>query len=138
MAAPQFHLIPRRLGYDGIYAGKRIIELACWAHARRYFVDAESSDPISSKYVLDQIGLLYDVEAAAKKISSEARRMMRQESSKPILDELETWLRARHTDVLPQELGILWQRPRRSDGRDALYTDITLPLTRKGRLCSLK
>lgn len=89
-------------GYDGIYAGKRIIELACWAHTRRYFVDAESSDPISSKYVLDQIGLLYDVEAAVKKLFSEARRMMRQEKSKPILAELELWLRARHTDVLPR------------------------------------
>ena len=34
-------------GYDGIYtAGSGVLELACWAHARRKFHEARSSDPV--------------------------------------------------------------------------------------------
>jgi hypothetical protein len=38
-------------GYDGIYAGEaggHVTEVACWAHARRKFYDARSSDPAGS------------------------------------------------------------------------------------------
>ena len=89
-------------GYDGIYAGERIIELACMAHARRYFADAESSAPIESKDVLDKIRLLYEVESAARLLSTEERRIMRQERSRPVLDKLRAWLLERHTSVLPR------------------------------------
>jgi transposase len=33
--------------YDAIYAGKKIIEVGCWAHARRKFDEAKTSDPVS-------------------------------------------------------------------------------------------
>lgn len=31
-------------GYDAIYAGEAVIEVACWAHARRKFFDAQTTD----------------------------------------------------------------------------------------------
>lgn len=56
-------------GYDGIYAGEaggQVTEVACWAHARRKFYDARSSDPGGSAQALAHIRLLYDVEKQAK------------------------------------------------------------------------
>lgn len=57
-------------GYDGIYAGEaggRVMEVACWAHARRKFYEARASDAAASAQALAYIRLLYDVEAEAKK-----------------------------------------------------------------------
>jgi len=61
-------------GYDGIYAGGaggRVTEVACWAHARRKFYDARTSDPAISTQALAYIRLLYDVEDQAKKEAAE-------------------------------------------------------------------
>lgn len=57
-------------GYDGIYAGQaggHVTEVACWAHARRKFYDARTSDLAVSTQALAHIRLLYDVETQAKK-----------------------------------------------------------------------
>ena len=57
-------------GYDGIYAGEAggaVTEVACWAHARRKFYDARTSDAALSTQALAYIRLLYDVEDEAKK-----------------------------------------------------------------------
>jgi transposase len=64
-------------GYDGIYAGDaggHVTEVACWAHARRKFYDARSSDPAVSTQALAYIRLLYDVEARAKKKAPKAAK----------------------------------------------------------------
>jgi transposase len=56
-------------GYDGIYLGKaggQVQEVACWAHARRYFYEARKSDAAASTQALAFIRLLYDVEKQAK------------------------------------------------------------------------
>jgi transposase len=53
-------------GYDRIYAGGDVIEVACWAHARRKFYDAQSSHPAEAKRILELIGRLYAVERRAK------------------------------------------------------------------------
>jgi transposase len=64
-------------GYDGIYAGEaggRVTEVACWAHARRKFYDAQSSDPATGAQALAHIRLLYDVETQAKKETKQAAK----------------------------------------------------------------
>jgi len=56
-------------GYDGIYAGEaggQVTEVACWAHARRKFYEARTSDNAASTRALAYIRLLYDVEDQAK------------------------------------------------------------------------
>ena len=56
-------------GYDGIYAGQaggNVVEVACWAHCRRYFYEARGSDPARSVQALAYIRLLYDVETQAR------------------------------------------------------------------------
>ena len=55
-------------GYDGIYAGQaggNVVEVACWAHARRKFHEAQDTDHRNSTQALAYIRLLYDVENQA-------------------------------------------------------------------------
>jgi hypothetical protein len=50
-------------GYNALYEGDgAITEVACWAHARRKFVEAEKSFPKGALPALAHIGRLYRVE----------------------------------------------------------------------------
>jgi transposase len=96
-------------GYDGIYAGQAggcVTEVACWAHARRKFYDARSSDAAVSTHALAYIRLLYDVEDEAKELSAPQRQHLRQEKSVPRLSQFKVWLEsqqaARGGPVLPK------------------------------------
>jgi transposase len=91
-------------GYDALYKGGQVIEVGCWAHARRYFYEARTTDPRRSHMALAYIRRLYAVEAAAreKDLDDEARRVLRQERSVPILGELFGWLERERARVLPK------------------------------------
>jgi transposase len=88
------------LQVDG-YAGYRVlaergdVELAfCWSHVRRRFYElaAAGPAPIASE-VLERIGRLYAVEKDIRGRSAEERCAVRQERSRPIVDDLKPWLR---------------------------------------------
>jgi transposase len=51
-------------GYDAIYLGSqgRIVEVACWAHARRKFIQAQNADRARAEIALAHIAQLYGVE----------------------------------------------------------------------------
>ncbi len=89
-------------GYDGIYAGGRVFEVACWAHARRKFHDAQTSDGPRAHYALATIRRLYHIERQARELGPEARRAMRQEHSLPLLERFREWLDTQALAVLPQ------------------------------------
>ena len=95
-------------GYDGIYAGEaggRVTEVACWAHARRKFYDAQNSDPATSTQALAHIRLLYDVETRAKKETKQAAKPApANEASDRRLHELlaENRLRLRQKQAVPR------------------------------------
>jgi len=89
-------------GYDGIYATGKVIELACWAHARRKFHDARLSDPEHAHQALGLIRLLYEVERQAKELDAPARQRCRAEQSAPLLEQLHDWLRAQRDTALPK------------------------------------
>ena len=91
-------------GYDGIYACGGVVEVACWAHARRKFYDARASDAARSHQVLAMIRLLYDVErdAKEKKLDAEQRQALRQERSLPLLGQLQRWFTHELPGVLPK------------------------------------
>jgi transposase len=82
-------------GYDGIYAGKaggNVVEVACWAHARRYFYNARKADHRNSAQALAYIKLLYEVERDAANLPPRERAAVRQERSAPILVQFRQWL----------------------------------------------
>jgi transposase len=77
-------------GYDGIYTGSdgRIVEVACWAHARRKYFEARSSAPVEASLILEIIRRLYDVEDRARPLDDAARAALRQAEAVPILQRL--------------------------------------------------
>ncbi len=93
-------------GYDAIYkdAERGITEVACMAHARRKYFDAQSSDLMRSMVVLAYIHLLYDVEREAREghLDATARLALRQERSRPLLDGLKAYLERERPQVLPK------------------------------------
>ena len=107
-------------GFTGIlqvdgYAGYRALaergdaQLAfCWAHVRRRFYElaVPGPAPIASE-ALKRIAELYAVETECRGRSPEERRVLRQEKSKPVLEALEPWLKAK--------LGLISQKTKLAD-----------------------
>ena len=97
-------------GYNGVLAandeGKvECIEVGCWAHTRRNFVEIVALHPESvAQEVLDLIGKLYDVERIAKekKMTDSGRRGFRKKKSKPILKKIYNWLHYHQEIVVPK------------------------------------
>ncbi len=93
-------------GYDHIYKepDRGVTEVACMAHARRKYFEAESSDVMRSMVVLAYIHLLYDVEREAREsqLDAAARLALRQERSRPLLDDLKAYLERERPRVLPK------------------------------------
>ena len=86
-------------GYGGYraLAERGDVQLAfCWAHVRRRFYElaAAGPAPIASE-ALERIAELYAIEDDIRGRSAEERRAVRQERSRPIIDDLEPWLRAK-------------------------------------------
>jgi transposase len=89
-------------GYDGIYHSQNVTEVACWAHARRKFYDAQDSDGRRAVQMLAMIAELYAVEREAKDADDDARLVLRQERSVPVLVRIKAWLDAEGEVVLPR------------------------------------
>ncbi len=88
-------------GYDKLFASGTIFEVGCWAHARRYFYDAQTSDRTRALVALGYIGELYRVEDEAKGLASDDRKRIRQERSRSILERIEKWMTAESLSLLP-------------------------------------
>jgi transposase len=89
-------------GYDGIFAGGDVVEVACWAHARRKFYDAQDSDGKRAAQMLGLIGELYAIEREAKDADDGARLALRAERSVPVLAQIKDWLDTEGEAVLPR------------------------------------
>ena len=59
-------------GYERLFGGGDIWEAACWAHVRRYFFEAKTTDAGRSHEMLAMIRGLYDVEVEVAKLADEA------------------------------------------------------------------
>jgi len=88
-------------GYDGVYA-RGVTEVACWAHARRKFVEAESTEPVRAAEALARIRLLYDAEEQARQLAPAKRAELRQREAVPLLQSFQQWLNELQNQVLPK------------------------------------
>jgi transposase len=88
-------------GYDCIYACKTVIEVACWAHARRKFTEARDSDVRADEMLL-LISEMYAVEQEARGRTANLRREIRKLKTAPILERIYCWLKTREVETLPQ------------------------------------
>jgi hypothetical protein len=93
-------------GYDHLYTepDRGVTEVACMAHARRKFYEAQSSDIMRSMVVLAYVHLLYEVERQARdaQMDAAARVALRQERSIPLLNDLRAYLERERPRVLPK------------------------------------
>ena len=91
-------------GYDHLYADstRGVVEVACWAHARRKFFEAKDTDVTRMGAVLAHISRLYAIEREGKALEAEARRLLREHGARPILAELHAYLLDIREQVLPK------------------------------------
>lgn len=87
--------------YKALFAAG-VTELACWAHARRTFVDAHkaSGSPLA-KEAIDRIGELYVIEAKLRDLDDATRLRERRKHLAPRLDTFKRWL----DELQPKVLG---------------------------------
>jgi hypothetical protein len=82
-------------GFNAIYDSGRVVEAACWAHARRKFYDLHVARPSAlTAEALRRIGELYAIEEAIRGKPPDERLAERQAWARPLLDDLERWLLA--------------------------------------------
>ena len=91
-------------GFDALYRDGRILEVACWAHARRKFFEVAKSQqtPGLAHEALRFIAALYAVEAGVRGQSPELRLQARQARALPLLADFRLWLDAHVTTLLPR------------------------------------
>lgn len=91
-------------GYDELFRQEGIIEVGCWAHARRKFDEAVSSRPQEATDILARIARLYhEVETPCASVSPEERRRCRQEHAAPILAGIFEKLEELKQQMIPSE-----------------------------------
>ena len=97
--------------YNAIAATHGLVHLGCWAHCRRYFVEAEAVLPKEARSAeqpatrfIAAIGELYGVETRAKEMTPEERCKLRTERSRPILCRVEGLLHQHLHTVTPGSL----------------------------------
>ena len=105
---PQTHLIPftgilqadAYACFNAVYETGRIHEAACWAHARRKFFDLHDARPSAvTAEALRRIGELYVIEADIRGKPPAERLSARRARSRPLLDDLEMWMRSTMTTL---------------------------------------
>jgi transposase len=91
-------------GFGRLYVpgreGGPVIEAACWAHARRKFY--EMADLKKAPIAIEAVGridALFAIEREINGLPAERRLMVRAERSRPLVTELEDWLRRKRATL---------------------------------------
>jgi transposase len=91
--------------YDQI-GGPKIVHAACWAHARRKFIDAVKLNPkdTTSIQIVAQMDELFAIDAQARQEGSSQidRHVLRLEKSQPLLEQIKAAIQAARTGALPK------------------------------------
>ena len=93
-------------GFDALFVTGRILEVGCWAHARRKFFEIAEAAPkglrTSAHEALDWIGRLYAIETEIREEPPGKKQQLRQDNARPVLAELRTWLEGSLRTLLPK------------------------------------
>ncbi|MDN3602649.1 IS66 family transposase [Belliella kenyensis] len=93
------------VGYKKLGKQDGVTHLACWAHARREFYDAQSNNEKIAKEALTFIQKLYEVEREAREsnLDPEERKNLRLDKSLPLINEMSKWIKKQLEDqkILP-------------------------------------
>ena len=109
--SPRYIQCDAYAGYNGLFTKDRhVLEVACWAHARRKYDEARTCDPVRAHDALLRIKEFYKVEAelaeetdGLTRAEADALRLeRRQEESLPLLEDFNEWARDAQAAVLPK------------------------------------
>lgn len=98
-------------GYE-VYASyarqcKDIIHALCWSHTRRYFINAEKSEPYEIGMILILFKVLYRIEAQLKEKNADPAQILavRSARSTRCVDRIFRWIKAQiqRPDLLPKD-----------------------------------
>ena len=92
-------------GYHGYSNIDGVINAYCWAHVRRRFYDALPSDlkdgtNTLAKEAIDKIAKLFVIEKEINELSAGEKVKVRQEKSKPFIDDFFSWCQNNENKVL--------------------------------------
>jgi transposase len=94
------------VAYDSFFLRpeRGMVEVGCWAHARRHVHQALDNDPSRMRTVLLMIAELYRVERLARQrgLGGEDLRLLREQGARPVLEKLSTYLREIQEQLLPK------------------------------------
>lgn len=88
--------------YDTIAKQKSMTIAACLVHVRRYFYKAKDNDRQKAEHALNVFSKIYEEEAKYKQLSPQERKEQRNQTIKPLLVNLKTWVETQSVYVLPQ------------------------------------
>jgi hypothetical protein len=74
--------------------GHKVIESNGLAHGRRKIVDEIENDPAACRYLLERLGLVYEVDETCRqeKLSDQERLSRHQRQSAPVMAEIRQWM----------------------------------------------
>jgi transposase len=79
-------------GFLHLYEGGRIVEAACWAHARRKFHEIHIAHPSpTTSEAIERIAALYAIEAEIRGSTPEIRKAIRQARARSLIDSMHAW-----------------------------------------------
>jgi len=80
-------------GYDAVAIKYNINHLACWVHARRYFIKViDSGQNSNAQKMIDLIGKLYAIEKQIKKLQPDEKYKRRQADSVLVIEKIKQFL----------------------------------------------
>jgi len=90
--------------YERLYETEDVTEVGCWAHCRRYFYEALSSDKDRALAGVGFIGQLYAIDNDIKKkdLAPSECTHERRRRAEPILDKFRIWLEIHRLTALPK------------------------------------
>ena len=92
--------------YDSFFSDpeRGLVEVGCWAHARRHFHNALENDQAHMGGVLAMIAHLYGVEKVARQkgLRGEELRLAREQDARPMLIQIHEYLLVIREQVLPK------------------------------------
>jgi len=91
--------------YDKIGLQPGITLVGCLVHARRKFYDAKDNDAERAQFALGRFRAIYKIEKEIQQstdITADAKQIIRQTRTKPIIEELKKWIEEESLKVLPK------------------------------------
>jgi transposase len=80
-------------GYDAVAIKYNISHLACWVHARRYFIKVlDTGNNPNAQKMIGLIGKLYAIESQIKELQTDEKYKQRQKNSLPVINEIREFL----------------------------------------------